>query len=69
MTLSRISLALSLAFGASTALAAAADVAFAGPPGWSHLGQQSLDHRSGSALVNTRLGTRGGPLRRPHSRG
>jgi hypothetical protein len=43
MTLSRISLALSLALGASTALAAAADVAFVGPSGWSHVGQLSPD--------------------------
>ena len=43
MTVSRISIAVTLALAASTALAAAADVAFVGPPGWSHVGQPSPD--------------------------
>jgi len=43
MIVSRISIAVALAMAASTTLAAAADVAFVGPPGWSHIGQQSPD--------------------------
>ncbi len=43
MTVSRIPIVLALAFAANATLAAAADVAFVGPPGWSHVGQQSPD--------------------------
>jgi len=59
MTFSRPSLVLSLAFAASTGLAFAADVAFVGPPGWSHTGQESPDQTR--RFDQWKLGGGGGP--------
>jgi len=58
MIVSRISVAFSLAFASSATLAAAADVAFVGPPGWNHSGPQSPDQTR--TVEQWRLGGGGG---------